>query len=211
MKKNSFIKVICLVLSMVMVIGMLAACKQEPAPEPDVPETPITAEAILSNFLKVEYTAPKAELDKVIDLNKEYGNNYEIYENYENDKYYIVFRKETKDFLNNLTETYSVYSAEENKVIFTLSNSYPDEFKGLDDFDNQKMPPKTLDVSVECVSGVDFIVATYTHYTPLDEDYIEDEELNFSYDITASSVLYDITGEEIASSDSYAVAMSGVN
>ena len=110
-----FISVISLLLVVVMA---LAACGPK---EPVTPDAPITAEGVLSNFFSFENGEAVKPMNNVSHLNDQLGEEVRYVYGY------VVFLKETKDRFNNLTETYSVYSAEKKEVVFTVTNTYADE------------------------------------------------------------------------------------
>ena len=121
MKNKKMNRIVSLLLAAVMILALaftLVSCKEEE-------DAPVTAEAKLSNFVTFD-TDDRKELNNVTDLTKDLGK-YDSTLGYEFDDY-VLFKKIDKNAMNILTETYSLYSLKENKVTFTVSNSYADEF-----------------------------------------------------------------------------------
>ncbi len=187
MTKNRIISIISLLLVAIMA---LSACSSTP----ETPDAPITAEGILSNFMTFEEPEVKP-LNNASSLTEELGEVMDF------DKDFSIFHKETKDRFNNLTETYSIYSIEEKRVVGTVSNTYADEWGWADDFGNKTYPEKSItDYDIVKVYDITYFVFEWTAYTPIDEEIIEEEELTWSYTEDVYYEFYDATGALIATS-----------
>ena len=184
-----FISVISLLLVVVMVFTACAA------KDPVTPDAPITAEGKLSNFLTFESAEASKYFSTSVHLNDKYGQLVD------NGYGYVIFLKETKDRFNNLTETYSVYSAEKQDVVFTITNTYADEWGWNDEFGNETYPEKVIDgVYILSDNGIPYINIDWIKYTRIDDAVIAEEKLPWSYTEEFYSEFYDVTGKYIATS-----------
>ncbi len=192
MKKSKLLSVVSLLLVLVL---SFASCGEKPgsAKRDYDPEAAVTVEPKLENFIKFNFESFRPSWETKI-LNKTYGEVVSSVDDY------TVFRKESKDYLNNLTEEYTIYSLEECKVVTVIKNTYPDEFNGTDEHGNPYRPAKTLDVRAEMSGDTVYFVAKYTCYTPIDEEIIEDEELDHSYSESFYADFYDVSGTCFATS-----------
>ena len=200
MKKFSLIAIVSLLL--VIVLSLASCDKDKTADKGYDPEVAVTVDAVLENFIKFDTSkdsfGPSGSGSL---LNDSYGSVYD------DEDGYIVFYKETKDFMNNLTEEYTIYSIENREVIATLKNTYPDEFNGEDEYGNDYRQPKTLTVNVRNINGTVYFAATYTEYTRLSDEVIKDKEDQagnwYGYDTYSKSTytdFYDAEGNKFASS-----------
>lgn len=153
-------------------------------------------EAIRSNFLSFQYVQEWKEYCNTSILTETYGTFVDSY------KEVYVFKKLDKDFLNNVTETFTVYNANKGEVVLTLENKYADANYGEEDkFENEKHAPTEMVVSARNVSGIPYVaVETYT-YTRLDDELIEKEELEESYDEKYKVEYYDVAGTKLTESN----------
>ena len=184
---------LCLVLS---VFGCDIINKSDANTITDVPPVTITADPTMSNFLTFEYVE-KDPLSVGTSLTEEYGTLVSS-----SSGNLLVFRKETKDYMNKATVTYTVFSVEENKVAATFTHEYEDEFfPRLDDFGNPVLPKNDMKVSVDTLNGyIDYIIVEKTTNTPIDEEIIEKNSLTHSYSTSYSYEFYDAHGTSIATS-----------
>ncbi|MBQ7363150.1 MAG: hypothetical protein IJW48_01730 [Clostridia bacterium] len=185
-------RIISIISFLLVAIMALAACSPK---TPETPDAPVTAEGILSSFVTFKDTEVKP-LNNASSLSDELGKVYDSNVNY------TVFYKETKDRFNNLTETYSIYSIEEKKVVGTVSNTYADEWGWEDDFGNETYPEKLItDVNlVQLTEDVTYLSVEWTTYTPIDEEIVEEEELAWSYTEKTYYEFYDMAGALVATS-----------
>ncbi len=153
-------------------------------------------EAIRSNFMSFQYVQEWKEYCNTSILTEEYGKFWD------SEQELYVFKKLDKDFLNNVTETFTVYNANKGEVVLTLENKYPDANYGEEDeFENTKHAPTEMDVSARNVSGIPYVeVETHT-YTRLDDELIEKEELEDSYDEKYKVEYYDVAGTKLTESN----------
>ena len=183
---------LCKLSALMLVLALLLCSCGGTGGKPYDPEKPVEVEPLLENFItEQEITTQKYNTVEMLD---EYGK---VIDNTDD---YVVFLEETKDFLNNLTETYRVYSFEAGEVVLTLSNTYADEFDGRDEFGNRYRPPVTLEVKVVEVNSINIIVASYVTYTRIADELIEEENLNYSYYESYLTKFYAADGEFIAES-----------
>lgn len=184
-------KIIKLFSLLLVIVMALASCSPKEAVNED---SPVTAEGVLNNFFTFNKKEAKS-LSSAVHLNDELGQTYDYCDDY------AIFLKETKDRFNNLTETYSVYSVEEKKVVFTISNTYADEWGWEDDFGNETYPEKVIDeIDIVDDYGIIYFAVTWIAYTPIDEEIIEEEELEWSYTEHEYYEFYDVKGKLIAKS-----------
>ena len=117
-----------------------------------------------------------------------------------------IFKDKTKDFLNNVTETYTFYNANTDSVVKTLSHTYEDgNYGDYDDFQHEKHAPSELNVDIRNIrSEIYYFFAEHILYEKLEDDFIEDNELNESYDKTLDYVmLFDSCGTEFLNTNIY--------
>ena len=169
MKNKRINSLISLLLVLVMAISMLASCSNNAEIIEYAEDLPVVAEPKVSNFLKFETEEDNA-LTSVADLTDELGMLKQEMINC------AIFYKYEKDRLNNLTETYTVYSLKDQKVIKSITNTYKDEFGGLDDFGNQMHPEKEI-TEVRLLplynTVTHYFAVYYTAYTRLSDEAIE--------------------------------------
>ncbi len=219
MKKFNFISAISLLLCLVLFAvgcqddgkenvtgnvedGTGASAENEVVEEiKDVPPVTVTADSVMSNFIKVEYLDNGAlVVDK--SLNEEYGTFCNDLSHSADLK---VFRKITKDYMNNLTETYTVYSLKNKSVVKTFAHTYPDEnYYREDEHGNEVFPDSEFYVYTDCLDPysdrVDYIRTFSVRNTAIDGNVIEDNELENSYASFFSCEFYDAKGNHIATS-----------
>lgn len=192
MKKNKMKRIISLLLVAVMIFALvlsLASCNDTG----DTTDEPVTAEAKLVNFISFKKPEVK-ELKELEDLTDELGSLRDSYDDY------AIFLKCDKDKLNNLVETYTLYSLKDNKTVVTVSNSYSDEYDGLDDFGNERHPEKEIEYCGFAYADIPIFTVEYVKYAPIDEEIIEKEELEHSYSEEYYTEFYDVTGKLISTS-----------
>lgn len=210
MKKIRILQIASVLLCLVM---LLASCNEKapeannnPNPQPETPDTPVTAVG-QENFFNLSYIEPEYLSDPTL-MTDTYG---ELLEENSSDGL-LVFLKKTKDFMNNLTDTYTVYSVVDKAVVKTFTLTYADENYGReDDFKNPVLPEKTLKVyaygdRVNPDSRVDYIMAVYETNTLLNKDVIEDNELEYSYSTSYSVEFYDAKGTAITTTKNFTEA-----
>jgi len=192
MKNKKFFAIISLLLALVMV---LSSCQ----PAGDIVEdTPVTAEAKLQNF--IELKSPDDDvLDKVELISDTYGKLIDVYEDL------ALFHDEAKDKLNNLTETYTLYSISEAKSLLEIKNSYPDEYGWVNDFGHRTYPEKLVnDARLEvCRVGDNafaYLAVEWEARTAIDEETVKNDDLAESYIVKDYCEFYDATGALIATS-----------
>ncbi len=191
--KRRIISLVSLLL--VLVMAFVSCANDKKVYEDPKPDNPVTAEGVLNNFLSFKKAEDVKPINNAAHLNDSLGQTYEVYGDY------AIFVKETKDRLNNLTETYSVYSIADKAVAFTVSNTYADEWGWEDDFGNVTYPEKVIDeVDIVDDYGIVYFVVEWTAYTPINEEIIEEEELEWSYTESEYCEFYDVKGNLIATS-----------
>ena len=189
MKTNNVLKIFALMLVLAL---MLSSCGNAGGKSYD-PDEPVTAEPLMENF--IEFTETTTPIYDIVSMLDEYGKLQSTNEDY------TVFCNETKDHLNNLTKTFAVYENETGKTVLTLKNTYADEYRGTDKHGNPYRAPNELNVKVYTTNGVSVIVATYSTYTPIDDEIIKEEELKESYYKTVRTEFYDMQGNLLAKSN----------
>lgn len=126
----------------------------------------------------------------------------------------VVFKNKEKDFMNNITETYSVYNVSLDNTVLTFENKYEDLHLGnVDKFENEYLQPSVKTVSIEKEGDVSYIKITTRTNTKIDESLIEDyEDHNYEgingvdrykgngYASSYTYDYYDATGKLITSS-----------
>ena len=191
MKRISLIAIVSLLLALVLT---LASCQNAGTVDRGYdPEQAVTAESVAANFIKFAAKGPSM-FGSIGQILTQHGKPVDM------DGGYIVFYKETKDYMNNLTEEYTIYNIAEDKVLTTIKNTYADEFGGKDEYGNQYRPAKTLSVSVDVVNDIVYFAATYTCNTRIADEIIDEEELKESYSISTYTDFYDISGNLFATS-----------
>ena len=187
MKNRKYPAVLALLLAIIMTF---TACGGTDPKE----ELPVTAEAKFSNFIKIEGNEENP-LRKVTLMTETHG---EVIATYENS---VLFYKESKDKLNNLTQTYQLYSISEGKTLLTVTNAYPDEYGWVNDFGHVTRPEKEIgEVSFMTTNGVHYLAVEWITRTPISNRIIEDEHLEDSYIEDYYYDFYDIYGTFIATS-----------
>ncbi|MBR2929779.1 MAG: hypothetical protein IKC32_00985 [Clostridia bacterium] len=191
MKNRIIISIISLLLIAVLSLGACQPAAKGPDPKRS---EPVNAEATVTNFLN--FKKPEAALvGTVKDLTAEYGEEIDRLEEF------AIFYKESIDKLNNLTHTYTLYNLEEDEVIRTVTNSYPDEYYWQNDFGHDVLPEREiLDVSIDQVYDVLYFTVSWCEAEPIDEEIVEEEELPYSYITRFKYDFYDLAGTLIASS-----------
>ena len=108
----------------------------------------------------------------------------------------LVFLKETKDYMNNLQQFYTIFSVKEMKVVKTIVHSFEDnDYSIPDDFGNPRAPEKEIDVlALTLEDEVDYLIVKHTTNTRLDDAVIEDNKLSDSYAHEYSYDFYDAQG-----------------
>ncbi len=188
MKNNKYLGIIALLLVVAMA---LSACSGQAGGGVDE-DNPVTAEGIFRNFITLKDVIDNP-LGKVSLLSNTYGELLEVEDGV------AIFYKEAKDKLNNLTETYSLYSVSEGKSLLNITNSYPDEYGWENDFGHETYPERLIeDVWFERYDNITYIVVEWEIRTPIDEKVIEDEDLAESYVVNTYYDFYDVTGAFIA-------------
>lgn len=152
----------------------------------------------LSDYVLTGYKAETAaEFEDPTLLSEKYGTLDRDFSDF--DAGLLIFKKTDKDFLNNVTETFTVYNAEKGKVVLETKNVYEDG-----DFSDDKMQPSDMDVYVgnlryDSGKKLPYIaVATYK-FTEIDEEIVEENELDFGYTSSTLYEYYDVAGTKIAS------------
>ena len=189
--KRRIISIVSLLLAFVM---LFTSCSDKKKVEPRE-DNPVTAESVLNNFLSFKKGEDVKRMNNAQHLNETLG------ETYNNNDEYIIFHKETKDRLNNLTDTYSVYSIKNKAVAFTITNTYADEWGWEDDFGNETYPEKLIEkVKIETYDDITYFVVKWTAYTKIEDEIVEEEELEWSYVETCYCEFYDIEGNLLSTS-----------
>lgn len=161
----------------------------------DVAPVTVTAEAIMSNFITFEYVETEGSLSASKNLSEEYGTLTSS-----GTTNLLVFRKETKDYMNKVTVTFTVYSICEKKAVATFTHQYEDEdYNRSDDFGNSVFPASQMYVTVSSIANnsIDYITVTKITNTRIDDELIEKNELNDSYSHSYSFEYYDAQGTHI--------------
>ena len=164
----------------------------------DVPPVTVNAEAIMSNFLTVEYIEAAENFATFGNLSEKYGTLTSSYTNN-----LLVFRKETADYMNKVTETFTVYSISKKDAVATFTHQYENEdYYRYDDFGNPVLPASEMTVKVSSLANgsIDYITVTKITNTPIDEELIEKNSLPHSYSQSYSFEYYDAEGTQIATS-----------
>ncbi len=216
MKKTLFAKLLVMLLLVSMV---LVGCgKQDGGSRPKkTPENVVPVAGKLSDFMKLEYQAP-VEFDRVERITA-YG------ELVASESGALLFYEKEKDYLNNVTETYTLYSVANKEVVLTLTNTYADanygeisddllDYVGENGFygDNFYKRPET-ELNVEIVYSDDgFIVylkAERTTNERIPTEEIIENGYCAAYHSTSVNTYYDLAGTEITESaldfDPYAI------
>ena len=174
----------------------LAATTDDSDTIKDVPPVTVDAESIKSNFMTVEYPEVSNGFSSMGNLSEKYGTLTSSYTDN-----LLVFRKETVDYMNKVTETFTVYSLSKGDAVATFTHQYENEdFYRYDDFGNPVLPSSemTVDVSTVAYSSIDYIMVTNITNTPIDESFIEENSLSDSYSHSYSFEYYDAEGTHIA-------------
>ena len=191
-------KYIAIISALLMILMALTACQDGKVPETPA-DAPVTVEAKFDNFIKT-VAKENNPLNKVALISDAYGEMCD----WEYDLGLAILYKESKDKLNNLTETYTIYSVADGAVLRQIMNTYPDEYGGTDDFGNTTYPEKSIsDIYFDwtyAYNDVYYVVVEWETHTPIDEEIIEDEDLDTSYTVDTYYDFYDITGKFIATS-----------
>ena len=191
-------KYIVIISALLMILMALTACQDGKVPETPA-DAPVTVEAKFDNFIKT-VAKENNPLNKVALISDAYGEMCD----WEYDLGLAILYKESKDKLNNLTETYTIYSVADGTVLCQIMNTYPDEYGRTDDFGNTTYPEKSIsDVYFDwtyAYNDVYYVVVEWEIRTPIDEEIIEDEDLDTSYTVDTYYDFYDITGKFIATS-----------
>lgn len=188
---------------LVLLSTLLVGCgKDDSSSRPKkTPENVAAVSGKFTDFFTFEYDKP-IEIGYNSELSRENGT-------YVDSAYgVIIFRKETKDYMNNVTEIYRVYSVADQEVVLELENTYPDANYGeTDDFGHTKYAPTDLTVSFEyfdCQSNYTGYVqgvclkAILTTNERISDEEIEDGDYITSYRTSSVTTYYDLAGEEIA-------------
>ena len=199
MKNKKMNRIVSLLLAAVMILTLtfaLASCKNKDE------DAPVTAEAKLSNYISFKDPA-RNELEKLTDLTKDLGQLGNSYEEF------AMFWKSDRDALNNITNTISLYSLKDKKILFTVSDTYANEL-GEDEFGNEFKPEKMLvDAILTNTNGIPYVVLVYVEYTRISDEvikenaeFVEDASGSYfdygpSYSETTYFEFYDVTGKFI--------------
>ncbi len=199
MKKMKYLQIASLLICLLMLV---VGCAEEPVelPEKIEDEAPVTvtADPIRSNFITFEYKGSE-KLNVGESLCEKYGEHVSSVGDL------ILFKKSEKDYMNNLTETYTVYSISEAKEVKSIAHTYADEdYTRLDDFGNVVRPEKTVSVSIKTLKeyAADYIRVITTTYSPIDEEKIEKGDLDDSYSASYNIEFYDAKGTQISTTKS---------
>ncbi len=188
MKNRKYIAILSLLLALVMA---LTSCGG--SGDPGEGDTPVTAEAKFASFVNlVKYE--DAPLMKVENMTETYGTAEYAYDDA------VVFYNETKDKLNNLTQTVTLYSISEAKALLTITNAYPDEYGWENEFGHETHPEKRIvNAGILTENAIPFLLVEWEICTPIDPQTVKDQRLDESYEFSTSFDFYDIYGTLIAS------------
>ena len=225
MKKRTIIQLLSVLLLVAMV---LVGCDQPSKEDPPTDDTTAQTEEVLMNVEK-PHEKVEAKLENFFVLNgepawRELGTpvRYDgtMVDFSTNDL--IVFRNADVDVKNVVTETFTVYNPELEKVVLTVTNNY--ENGDYDSFDwdhlavtdeNVRYPASVVRVSAVRLDSfgwgdsIDVIKVSRATVTPIDEEIREENPDACVYDIAVSHEFYDVAGREIAKTDSDRVVWDG--
>ena len=207
MKRNLLVKLLVMLLLVSMV---LVGCgKQDGGSRPKkTPENVQPVSGKYSEFIGFEYKKPIefGGYDRI----DEYGELLDV------EAGSLLFYDKEKDYLNNVTETYTLYSVEKEEVVLTLTNTYVDSNYGeiswdlLDyleerfgDFydyedDYAKRPETELRVEIVREDGLVYLKAENITNDAIPAEEIMENDYYTAYRTSCVTAYYDLAGTEIA-------------
>lgn len=209
MKKNKWLTLLSLVLGASTVLGACGggntsgSSSSSSSSDSSTDVAPVV-EATFSNFIDTEYKADWKDMSSnVITLNDEYGT---LVGNWE---WMYLFKKEDKNFLKEVVQTWTLYNAKKKAVVWSKEHKYEeDAYTGYDKY-GEKFPPVEISVSLEKLYGQSNKEMAYVQVTTVTKERYSDETLKlwedefgrapFAYKTQEMREYYSADGKLIAS------------
>lgn len=232
MKKNKWLTLLSLLLGVSTVLGAcggdnssssISSSSNDSSSDSSTDAAPVV-EASFTNFINTEYKADWKDMSSdVTTLNDEYGTCVNKY------KGLYLFAKEDKNFLSEIVQTWTLYNAKTNSVVWTKEHTFEDgDYYGEDKYGNAKHAPVEVSVSlwplnhpsVSPFAYVQVVTKTYERYSDEVLEQMNETlgEVPTSYKEKQTTEYYSADGKLIAStkmknstSPSYADKMDNGN